>query len=149
MPNLLRSIATEKITCSGIFTARKRSAKVMFLHVSVCPQGRGIPACLADGIPACLTGLQGCVCVYPCMSCRFPGPHPRGSLRGLAKGISRFIPRGVHPSMHWCRPPQLMATTAGGTHPTGMHSCQIKIFYQVFISSLDSRNFVSRHWSFS
>ena len=34
--------------------------KVMFLHVSVCPQGGGIPACIADGIPACLAAaLQG------------------------------------------------------------------------------------------
>ena len=34
-----------------------------------------------------------------------PGPHPRGKLRGI-----------------WSSPPR-MATAAGGTHPTGMHSC--------------------------
>ena len=36
-------------------------AKVMFLHVCVCPQGGGgIPACIACGIPACLAaGLGG------------------------------------------------------------------------------------------
>ena len=34
-----------------------------------------------------------------------PGPHPRGNLRGIRS-----------------RPPPT-ATTADGTHPTGMHSC--------------------------
>ena len=53
----------------------------MFLHMSV---HRG-------GIPACLAGLWG---VYPNMPCRFPGPHPGGSLRGLAGGVSRPTPRG-------------------------------------------------------
>ena len=31
--------------------------------------------------------------VYPSMPSRFPGPHPRGSLRGLARGVSRPTPR--------------------------------------------------------
>ena len=35
----------------------------MFSHMSVCPQGGW----------------------YPSMPCRFPGPHPGGKLRGLAK----------------------------------------------------------------
>ena len=43
-------------------------ANVMFLHASVCPQGGGIPACLAGGIPACLSGLQGCVCIPACLA---------------------------------------------------------------------------------
>ena len=38
--------------------------------------------------------------VYPSMPCRFPGPHPRGKLRGLAGGGGSPDP-----------------------HPTGMHSC--------------------------
>ena len=59
-------------------------AKVMFLHVSVCPQGGGIPACIAGGIPACLAGIQG-----------VSRPKPREKLRGLARGISRPTPRGV------------------------------------------------------
>ena len=47
-----------------LITARKRNAKVMVLHTCVCPQGRGIPACLAAGVqggggtPACLAGFQ-------------------------------------------------------------------------------------------
>ena len=39
---------------------------------------------------------------YPSMSCRFPGPHPGGKLRSLARGlahtqegVSRPTPRGV------------------------------------------------------
>ena len=45
----------------NLITVRNEVAKVMFLQVSVCPQGGGgIPACLAGGIPVCLTtGLQG------------------------------------------------------------------------------------------
>ena len=31
---------------------------------------------------------------YPSMPCRSPGPHPGGSLRGLARGVSRPTPRG-------------------------------------------------------
>ena len=38
----------------------------MFLQVSVCPQGGGIPACLTGGIPACLAaGLGGGVVPAP------------------------------------------------------------------------------------
>ena len=37
-----------------------------------------------------------------------PGPHPRGKFRGI---------RTRHP------PPPKRTTAAGGTHPTGMHSC--------------------------
>ena len=84
-----------------------------------------------------------------------PGPHPGGEVEGSGwgspghttggvtrptpEGVSRLTPRGVgglqahtgeevYPSMHWGRPPlHLMATAAGGTHPTGMHSCFLKI----------------------
>ena len=46
------------------------------LSVILFTGGGGIPPCLA-------AGLQG---VYPSMPCRFPGPHPRESLRGLTFG---------------------------------------------------------------
>ena len=46
--------------------------------------------------PVCLSAGRGVVsqhalqvsrgCVYPSMPCRFPGPHPKGSLKGLARG---------------------------------------------------------------
>ena len=65
------------------------------------------------------------------------GPHPRGKLRGnWPRGVSRPIPRGsalggdlllggclVPGCLCVWRPPPRMATAAGGTHPTGMHSC--------------------------
>ena len=74
------------------YSLQTKFANVMFLHVSVFPQGGGIPACLTDGIPACLAGLPGSV--YPSMPCRFRGPHPRGSLRGLAAGSLEAHTRG-------------------------------------------------------
>ena len=47
-----------------------------------------------------------------------PGPHPRGKLRGIR---SRPIPKGGNWGGQVQSPP--MATAAGSTHPTGMHSC--------------------------
>ena len=58
-----------------------------------------------------------------------PGPCPGGGAGGLTTGGLQAQARGVHLSMHWGRalpPPkkqQQTATTADGTHPTGMHSC--------------------------
>ena len=60
-----------------------------------------------------------------------PGPHPRGKLRGI---WSRLTPKGevegdlvqAHTqggSWGELASPPTMATAAGGTHPTGMHSC--------------------------
>ena len=82
--------------------------KVMFLHVSVCPQGGWYPS-----MPCRSPGRRGS-----------PGPHPGE--------VSRPTP-GVSPGSHlvWdipayteADPPPLTATAAGGTHPTGMHSCK-------------------------
>ena len=107
-------------------------------------QGGGIPACLAGGIPACLAGLQGGW--YPNMPCRSPGPHTGGRLRGLARGFSRPTPSGdvSRPtpggvSQHALRQnpppyPQLTATAVGGTHPTGMNSCNNNMFYSLFFT---------------
>ena len=64
-----------------------------------------------------------------------PGPHPRGKLAGIwsrptpkgkLRGIwSRPIPKGeVEGDLaRGCGDPPVTATAAGGTHPTGMHSC--------------------------
>ena len=60
-----------------------------------------------------------------------PGAHPGGvqaHVQGVgAQAHTRGIKAqvwGVYPSMHCGRyTPQQMATAAGGTHPTGMHSC--------------------------
>ena len=65
-----------------------------------------------------------------------PGPHPRGKLRGLAGGVSRSTPGGggspgpgpgCIPICTEADSPQQTATAAGGTHPTGMHSCQLNV----------------------
>ena len=56
--------------------------------------GGGIPACLAGGIP---TGFRG-EAVYPSMPCRFPGPHPRESLRHL---VGEGGSPGPHPGGSW------------------------------------------------
>ena len=71
-----------------------------------------------------------------------PGPHPGGKLRGLAGGSQVPHPEGpgshrkgglqAHTLGRVCIPacteadtplPEQTATAAGGTHPTGMHSC--------------------------
>ena len=68
------------------------------------------------------------------------GPHPWAQVEGSGLGGLQAHSRGVSPgphlggspgphlgglSQHALRqtPPQQMATAAGGTHPTGMHSC--------------------------
>ena len=118
-------------------------------------RGGGIPACIAGGIPACLAaGLQGeGGRWYPSMACRFPGPHPSGKLRGIwsrctpkgevegdLAGRGTALGGGVcsgegcllgvcllQGCLLWgeVETPLVMATAAGGTHPTGMHSCCI------------------------
>ena len=56
-----------------------------------------------------------------------PGLHTVGKLRVWPRGSPGPHPGGV--SQHaLSRPPQLMATAASGTHPTGMHSCYIQFF---------------------
>ena len=104
--------------------------KVVFLHVSVTlfRGGGGIPACIAGGIPACLAaGLQEGW--YPSMPCRFPGPHPGGKLRGLARGVSPGpYPRGMLRDLAWgvSRPTQWVSrpTPRGVSRPTpGVGGC--------------------------
>ena len=116
-------------------------AKVMFLHMSVCPrgQGSGIPACLAGGNPACLAGLQGGVCVsqHALQVSRptpkgelegsdwggAPGPHPRVGLQAHTWGCLQAHTQVGGVSQHVLRLTRhLTANAAGGTHPTGMHS---------------------------
>ena len=113
------------------YRPQTKFAKLMFLHVSVSHSvhGRG---------------------VYPSMPCRFPGSHP-GELEGFGRGGVGGVQAhtqgevegsglGGSPGPYWggspgphlgrcipacteADPPQLTATAAGGTHPTGMHSC--------------------------
>ena len=67
-----------------------------------------------------------------------PGPHPRGGVEGdLARGVSRPTRGGSIPACTEADNPPPMATAAGGTHPTAMHSCFVlnfkwaSTFYQV------------------
>ena len=85
--------------------------------------GGGIPACIASGIPACLSGLrgEGVVSQYALQVSRptpkgevegsglggvsrptpgrSPGPHPEEGLRAHTGRVSRPTPGG-YPSMH-------------------------------------------------
>ena len=98
-----------------IITARKRSLGQGNIFAPVCHSvHRGGGAC------------SGCVCVLQ-GGCLVPGgvlvgvPGPRGvcfwGVPGLGGG---GVPGGDHPPG--------TATAAGGTHPTGMHSCVENIF---------------------
>ena len=111
-------------SCSLLYYRPQRSwGKVMFLHVCVIlftggllsqhalqvvsqhalqqvSRGGDIQACIAGGIAACLaSGLKG-------------GLLPGGLLGGSPPG--GLLPGGCLVET---------ATAAGGTHPTGMHSC--------------------------
>ena len=99
----------------------------MFLQVCVCQWGRGVSQHALQvvsqhalqqvsrgcGIPACLAGFQA-HSQGGSLGGSGPGPQPRGKLRGIWPG-------GCLLGVMWRSP--LMATAAGGTHPTGMHSC--------------------------
>ena len=75
-------------------TVRNKVAKVMFLHVSVCPRGEYLGRCPPrPGTPSWEA-------------------HPLGSTPHL----------GSTPPLE-AHPPREMADAADGTHPTGMHSC--------------------------
>ena len=140
-----------------IFTARKRSLGQGNIFSSVCQEfcsqarGGGIPACIAGGIPACLAvgGYPSMYCRwYPSMPCsrgvsqhvlQVSRPTPRREVEGSGweglqahtwgdGGVSSPHPGGV--SQHTLRQTPLMAT-AGGMHPTGMHSCFTSICHSV------------------
>ena len=113
----------------------------MFLQVSVILFTRG-GWCLVPGG------------VWSQHACRFPGPHPRGKYRGIwpRGGVSRPTPKGEveggsGPGPHprgklrgiWSRHPPVMATAAGGAHPTGMHSFFLKKFAGSLIPCLKAR----------
>ena len=91
--------------------------------------GGAIPACIAGGIPACLAaGLQGGEggAIPACIV----GGIPACLAGGLGGGgaCSREVCCGGREvcSQEGClvETPG-MATAAGGTHPTGMHSCRV------------------------
>ena len=92
--------------------------KVIFSQMFVCPQGRGV------SFPACITGHI--------------------TRRGLPLG--RLSPGGQTPfrapwdTMGYCQ-------QAGGTHPTGMHSCsECDCIFKSNYWRSQSHNLNSYHW---
>ena len=88
----------------NIITARKRQGNI-FTSVcqELCPRGR---------------------CLVPGGACSWMGVPALGGAcsRGL---VSRPSPKGEIEGDQVQPPPNPMATAAGGTHPTGMHSCLV------------------------
>ena len=94
--------------------------------------------------------------LYPNMPCRFPGPHPGGKLRGLVGegclqahtwgGVSRPTPRGCIPACTEADP-SLVATAAGGMHPTGMHSCFDLLLFCIREQNINANGFVNPLWT--
>ena len=141
---------------SHFYRPQTKFAKVMFLHMSVCQQAEWYPSMPCrwyPSMPCRFPGphLGGAWGVW-LGGGKSPGPHPGGKLSGLAwgGGVSRPTPRGrlrVWPGglqahtqggspsphlvgvfQHVLRQTPLTATAAGGTHPTGMHSCVIFVY---------------------
>ena len=109
-----------------LVTVRNDIAKVMFLHLSVCPQG-GVPGAGTpwDQVHPARPGTPQDQ-VYP--------PRTRYTLWDKVPPQTRYPPRDqVHPHptppdqvhplpLGQVHPRQETATVADGTHPTGMHS---------------------------
>ena len=91
-----------KVTFS-IITVRNEVAKVMFLHLCVCPQG---------ALPHCMLNYHSLEQTQPSWSRRPGADTPPGA----------GTPRAA-PPQEQTPPLQQTATVVDGTHPTGMHSC--------------------------
>ena len=142
MTSKFKSFVTTSITYDEhIFTARKRSLRRLCFHKCLSVHRGGV--CVVSQHTLQVVSQHALQVsrggsVYPSMPCRFPGPHPKGSLWGLAGGgglqahTCRGSP-GPHPggspgpypggrggvSQHALR----QTPPAGGTHLTGIHSC--------------------------
>ena len=127
----------------------------MFLHVSVC-RGGSIPACLA-GFQAHTQGGAWGIWPWGGLQAHIkvgswgvwpggpPGPYPEGKLRGLTwegglkaytkGGLQAHIPACIEANHLW-----LTATAAGGTHPTGMHSCHLFYSHHIVLMLFRLKN---------
>ena len=99
-----------------VITARKRSLRRLCFYtcLSVHRGGGWYPSmpCRSPGGCVSQHALQVSRGVYPSMPCRFRGPHPRGNLRGLARGVSRSTPReGLLQAHTW----EVSRRTPGGS----------------------------------
>ena len=110
-----------------IVTTRPKFAKVMFLQVSVCPQGGACVVVPGGGM--CGEGGvhgEGGVCmvkggrVWQRGGVRDEGGHTWR--RGGMCGKEGVCGKGGH-VWHAPSPRDTAGHCAGGTHPTGMHSC--------------------------
>ena len=94
-------------------TVRSEVAKVMFLHLSVCPQ---------MGSASVHAGISP---PPPAKEQTPPEQAPPGAGTPLEQTPpwEQTPPGSRHPPQEQTPPPQQTATVADGTHPTGMHSC--------------------------
>ena len=109
-------MARGKIDFKCVITVRNEVAKVMFLHLSVCPHGWSTLGkwCLLPGG----AGPGGSAAGGVCSQGGVPGP-------GGVVVVSQHALRQT---------PQQTATVVDGTHPTGMHSSlliclHVKIYF--------------------
>ena len=125
-----------------VINVRNEVAKVMFLHLSVCPQGGGEVSgpggacsgmgCLLPWVGAWSRGLPDLGGGVWAKWGYLLGGGGASALRvtGLGgggvcwgPGPRRVCSGGGFPACTEVDTPQQMATVADGTHPTGMHSC--------------------------
>ena len=74
--------------------ATKLGQGYVFTHVCDCVQGGWYPSMHYRWYPSMPCSSSPGGVWYPSMPCRFPGPHPEGKFRGLARGVSRPTPGG-------------------------------------------------------
>ena len=109
--------------CMFLPPANEVWGKVMFYTcLSFCSQGEGVVSQHALQVVSQHALQQGRGVCYPSMPCSGGVPGPGG---GLLRG-------GSAPGGAWWPCPSWMATAAGGTHPTGMHSC-FKCFWRTSV----------------
>ena len=143
---------------NSFITVRKCSLRRLCFYRCVSTRGGGvegsaIPACIAGGIPACIAGFQAYTqrgslggsgwgegvsrsTAKGKLRGSGPGPHPRRKFRGIWLG-GCLLPGGcLWGCLLWGGggDPLVTATAAGGTHPTGMHSCLIMCLHLVDIN---------------
>ena len=94
--------------CNNFYLRKRSCRKIMFLHPTVCLSTGGV--CVSQLPTPSRSHLHPPPPKSPTPSSWKP-PTPRGS---------HLPPPGSH--IHPPPPPE-MATEAGGTHPTGMHTC--------------------------
>ena len=128
-------IIFEIIVLVVYYRPQMKFAKVMFLHLSVSHSVH------RRGLQAHIQG--GCWGVWPWGVSR---PTPRGGCWGVWVGDLQAHTWGVCiPACTKADTPQQTGTPAGGTHPTGMHSCLwLKI---KFLIGYHSKGYVRTFWS--